>query len=136
MVEYPQRILHVDDDEFICEIVQKSLAGIDGLELESCTESRKGIELARSFSPDVILMDLKMPDLDGPAFLQTLRDSPETADIPAIFLTGFEEVTMIDLYRRLLVIGIIYKPFEPGKLVHTINGFWKNYREPDQECSA
>ena len=81
------RILVIDDDEQVCEMIASSLR-LEGFETMQARDGHKGIEAAREHSPDLIICDVMMPNLDGYATLSALRQDPATATIPFIFLTG------------------------------------------------
>jgi len=101
----------IEDDPFIRLIAQTALAAtwtVIGAE-----DGEAGLAQARSARPDLILLDVRMPRLDGPATLAKLKADPLTASIPVIFLTASLQTTEIGDYRKLPVIGILEKPFDP-----------------------
>ena len=81
------RILVIDDDELVCEMLASALR-VEGFETVQALDGRKGIEAAQEHSPDLIVCDVRMPNLDGYATLTAIRKNPATATIPFIFLTG------------------------------------------------
>jgi DNA-binding response OmpR family regulator len=85
----PKRILAVDDDPHIRRIVQVALQKA-GYTVTTAPNGIEGLELAASH-PDLIILDIQMPYMDGFEFLKTLRDSPQISDIPVIMLTAKSE---------------------------------------------
>src|SRR3954454_22237609 len=83
-----RRLLVVDDDDDIRMLVRISLERVGGNEVMEASNGREGLERARRDRPDAILLDVMMPELDGPATVQELRSIPETADIPVVLLTA------------------------------------------------
>lgn len=110
------RILHIDDDADIREIVQFSLALDPGLTPRSCASGGDALAMAAEWAPDLILCDVMMPGMDGPTTLARLRENPKTAKTPIVFMTaraGFDEL------KHLMSLGataIFTKPFDPMKL--------------------
>ncbi len=83
-----RRILIVDDEDDIREVAQVSLELVGNYEVLTAASGRDGLERARSGRPDAILLDVMMPDMDGPSTLAELRRDPATRDIPVVFLTA------------------------------------------------
>src|SRR5947209_2552275 len=111
-----KRILIIDDEEDIREVAQVSLELVGGHEVLTADCGRDGVERARLEQPDAILLDVMMPDMDGPATLAELRADPATRHIPVVFLTAR---TQHDDRARLVELGpagVLVKPFDPLKL--------------------
>lgn len=108
-----RKILLIDDDDDIREIAAMSFETAGDYEVETAAGGRDGVEKACRRKPDVVLLDVMMPGLDGPSTLALLRERDETRDVPVIFLTA--KVQAAD-NRRLVALGargIIAKPFDP-----------------------
>lgn len=110
------RILIIDDEDDIRLIVRYSLMRAPGFELLEAEDGSQGIRMARENQPDVILLDLMMPVMDGRETLIQLRLAPETHDIPVILLTGIRNEAELDELRRLGAHAILPKPFDPRTL--------------------
>src|ERR1700722_13797581 len=82
------RVLHVDDDPDIREVVEGSLALDPDLVTRSCASGGEALAVAAGWLPDLILLDVMMPEMDGPATLARFRGNPRTADIPIVFMTA------------------------------------------------
>ena len=111
-----RRILIVDDEADIREVAQVSLELMGPYEVITASSGRDGVHSARTHQPDAILLDVMMPDLDGPAVLAELRADPATRDIPVLFLTARTQTVERAQLVRLGAAGILTKPFDPLKL--------------------
>lgn len=111
-----RRILIVDDEDDIREVAQVSLELVGHFDVLTAACGRDGVERARSDQPDAILLDVMMPDMDGPSTLAKLRADPATRDIPVLFLTAKTQSAERSRLAELGVAGILTKPFDPLKL--------------------
>jgi two-component system OmpR family response regulator len=118
-------ILCVDDDPDICEVVQASLCLVAGLDVYTAGSGEQAIDLAYEHRPDLILMDVMMPGLDGPATLKRIRNSALIDEIPLIFLTAKVLPAEIAHFLHLGAIGVIRKPFDPLKLGDELLALWE-----------
>lgn len=107
------RILYVDDEPDLREIVQISLGLDPEFTVRSCSCGRDAVAAAAEWLPDLVLLDVMMPDMDGPATLARLRQSPKTSGIPVIFMTARAQQRELERFRALGADGIISKPFDP-----------------------
>ena len=114
------RILHVDDEPDIREVVEISLSLDPGFETRSCSSGQEALVVAAEWQPEIILLDVMMPVMDGTATLACLRASPVTADIPVVFMTARAQSRELDLFRSLGAVGVIPKPFDPMTLAATV----------------
>ena len=110
------RILHVDDEQESLKIVSKALLAGGDYIIESCTSCEGALILCQFFHPDLFILDVDMPDIDGMETLTRLRALPQCKDTAAIFLTGHATRADYALYEKLDVIGVIAKPFDPRAL--------------------
>ena len=110
-----KRVLVIDDDPDIRDLVQLSLEQLEGWAVSLASSGEEGASLAQEQRPDVILLDVMMPGLDGPATFQRLREHVATQDIPVVLLTANPRAD--ERYRSALQLsGIIAKPFNPYAL--------------------
>jgi CheY-like chemotaxis protein len=116
----PKRILIVDDEADIREVAQVSLELVGGYEVLTASSGRDGLERARGVQPDAILLDVMMPDMDGPATLVELRADPATRDIPVVFLTAITHSAERQKLGQLGAAGVLTKPFDPMKLASDV----------------
>jgi CheY-like chemotaxis protein len=116
----PRTILLIDDEDDIREVATLTLETMGDFEVTSASSGEAGIECATREQPDAILLDVMMPELDGPSTLARLRAIAVTRDIPVIFLTA--KVQAVDRRRLadLGAVGIIAKPFDPMTLAEEV----------------
>ncbi len=119
-----RRILLVEDDLDIQAVIQLSLEMNGGFTVATCARASQALDLARSFGPDLILLDVMMPDLNGPALLGAMRQDPDLAGIPAVFLTAKSLDEDPWLERLPGVLARISKPFDPQELVPALLRIW------------
>lgn len=86
-----EKILIVDDEEDFCYFVKKNLEAISNYEIITATKGKKGIQIARKEKPDLILLDIMMPGIDGFEVLKRLKENEKTQNIPVIMLTAKDE---------------------------------------------
>lgn len=119
-----QSVLYVDDDPDICEVVQATLCLIAGLDVHTAGSGAQAIDLACELRPDLILMDVMMPGLDGPSTLERIRAHALLAHIPVIFLTAKVLPAEVSRLLKLGALGVIGKPFDPMKLCDDLFAIW------------
>ncbi|HEX7102145.1 MAG TPA: response regulator [Nitrolancea sp.] len=108
-----KRILLIDDEPEIREIVRVSLELVGGWDVSATGSAREGLTLAADQLPDAILLDVMMPDMDGPTAFQALQAAPETSAIPVILLTAKVQTADLLRFDQLGVAATIAKPFDP-----------------------
>lgn len=121
------RILFVEDDPDIQSIARLSLVAVGKFAVEICSSGVTALQTAPIFAPDLILLDVMMPEMDGITTLKALRQIPETAAIPVIFMTAKVQTHEVLYYKELGAIDVIAKPFEPMTLPATIQSMWQRY---------
>ena len=125
--EQTRRALVVDDSDAVRNLVVVNLE-LEGFEVRSATDGQQGIEVAASWRPDVITLDVVMPRLDGFETLEVLRADPETADIPVVMVTGRAQAADRQRGESLGVDAYLAKPFEPTELVTVVSRLARNGR--------
>jgi CheY-like chemotaxis protein len=119
----PKQLVVIDDEDNIREVVTLTLQLTEGWTVMAANGGRAGAALALSMKPDAILLDVMMPDLDGPGTLLALQQHASTTAIPVIFLTAKVQAADREKYMQLGVRGIISKPFDPLTLGQQIKDF-------------
>ena len=109
-------MLLIDDEEDIRKVARLSLARVGKMEVADAGGGLEGLRKAEEDPPDVILLDVMMPGLDGPSTLAALRSNAKTASIPVVFLTAKVMPAEIDRLREMGVKGVLVKPFDPMTL--------------------
>jgi CheY-like chemotaxis protein len=117
------RILLVDDEPDIREVVDVSLGLDREFETRACASGADALVMARQWSPSLILLDVMMPLMDGPATLANLRKDPRTAKIPVVFLTARTQTAEIAHFISLGAQGVLSKPFNPMTLAASVRGY-------------
>ena len=117
-----ERVLLVDDDPDVGALVSRALGPREGYTVQVCGSSIDALECARSFRPDLILLDVMMPGRDGPETLKALRANETTASIPVIFMSAGADRPDAPQYQKLGAMGVIPKPFDPDLLPATLRG--------------
>lgn len=117
------RILYVDDEPDIREIAQMALELDPQLEVRTAASGREGLAEAESWQPDLILLDVMMPELDGPSVLERLRQHEATTAIPVVFITARAQSHEIEHFQSLGALGVIAKPFDPMSLADQAKSF-------------
>lgn len=114
------RILYVDDEADIREVAQLALELDPDIEVRSCASGSEGLAAAAEWRPDLILLDVMMPGMDGPTTFARLREQSETAAIPVIFITARTQTQEVQRFRELGARGVLAKPFEPMTLADQV----------------
>lgn len=114
------KILLVDDDKNIQLIAQIGLEDMPDWQIILASSGQECVNKATSELPDLILLDMMMPGMDGRTTLAKLRENPATASIPVIFMTAKVQKHEVDSYLSLGVAGVITKPFDPITLSQDI----------------
>lgn len=118
------RILFVEDDPDIRTIAQLALEAVGGYTVAVCESGDEALSVAPGFRPDLMLLDVMMPGMDGPTTLAALKRLPSLATTPVIFMTARVQRHEVEQYRVLGAIDIIPKPFDPLLLPETIAKIW------------
>jgi two-component system, OmpR family, response regulator len=121
-----QTVLYVDDEPDIRQIVLLTLSLTKGLMVHIGESGEQALELARELEPDLLLLDVMMPGLDGPATLKRMREDPATAHIPVIFMTAKAMPQEVAKFRRMGATGVIGKPFDPMQLSKQVFALWND----------
>jgi len=111
-----KRILLIEDEDDIREVAQASLELTRGWEVHAASSGRQGIDMAARVQPDAILLDVMMPDLDGPGTFAALQQRDDTRNIPVVLLTAKVQSADRARFEAIGVRGVIAKPFDPMSL--------------------
>jgi two-component system, OmpR family, response regulator len=114
------RILYVDDEPDIREVVDISLGLHPDFEVRECASGAEAIATAAEWSPALILLDVIVPEMDGPATLAQLRENPKTSSIPVLFMTARTQAREVEYMIALGARGVIAKPFDPMTLAFVV----------------
>lgn len=115
-----KKILVADDEASIADLLAQSLSE-EGYEVQKSTQSLRFYDAVREYRPDLILLDLMMPYLEGEDELRLMKLSPETANIPVIVVTAKVDVNRDEqTLRQLGVLHIVRKPFDLNQLISLV----------------
>lgn len=119
------RVLIIDDDDDIRLIAGMSLGRVGGMDVIEASGGAEGVQKAREQRPDVILLDMMMPAMDGSETLKALRSQPATALTPVIFLTCTTVGAEVERMMSLGAAGVLIKPFDPRTLSGAVRAFMR-----------
>ena len=123
------KILYVEDEPDIQTVACMALETIGGFTILACSSGHEAIEAAPAFVPDLILLDVMMPGMDGPATMEALRNLPVTASVDMVFMTAKVQSNEVERYRELGAVDVIAKPFDPMTLAAQIQAIWDRQHE-------
>ncbi len=124
-----EKVLYAEDEADIREIATLALETIGELQVASCPSGVQVIDLATSFRPQIILLDVMMPEMDGPSTLDALKKHDILKATPVIFLTAKILPNEIERFKALGAIEVISKPFDPLTLADQIKEIWARCNE-------
>lgn len=127
MMKKLEKIMYIEDEPDIIAIAEISLQEVGGFTLVCCQSGREALQKALEFKPDLFLIDVMMPEMDGPAVLKALHKIPELSTIPIIFMTAKTQANEIKEYLKLGALDVITKPFNPIMLPEEIKQIWVNH---------
>jgi two-component system, OmpR family, response regulator len=111
-----KKVLLIDDDADVRRIGSMSLRKLGGFEVLLASSGAEGLVMAEQLLPDLILLDIVMPGLDGMVTITELKKSPKAKGIPVIFLTSAHDVATSESAREVGALDVIYKPLDPLRL--------------------
>lgn len=117
------RVLYVDDEADIREVAQMSLELDPDFEVRPCASGPEAIVVAAAWRPDLILLDVMMPEMDGPTVFACLQKDPATAAIPVVFITARTQEAEVRGFQALGAVGVLAKPFDPMTLATRVREF-------------
>jgi CheY-like chemotaxis protein len=121
-----QRILYVEDEADIRAVARVALQLVGGFTLELCADGAEALRVAAGFAPDMILLDVMMPGMDGPSTLEALRAVPSLAEVPVAFMTAKVQPDEIAYFKSLGALGVIPKPFDAMRLAERVRTMWSD----------
>ena len=118
------RICYVEDDEDIQRIVRMSLERVGKMTVEVVSDPLVAIERIIAFKPELVMLDWMMPGMDGPTLFRKMRDTPETKDLPVVFITAKATQREQNELQAMGAAGTILKPFSPKDLPGQLRAIW------------
>jgi len=124
-----RRVMCVEDDPDIRMIIEFSLATVGSLEVYLCAGGQLALDQAPAFKPDLVLLDVMMPGLNGPETLAALRLLPCMKGVPIVFMTAKAMPDEVEELLHYGATGVIVKPFDPMALPENIRIYWEHGRD-------
>jgi two-component system, OmpR family, response regulator len=121
-----QRILFVEDDPDIQVVATMALESLGGFRVLACSSGAEALSHFGEFAPDLVLLDVMMPGMDGPATLAALRRLPGGEATPVVFMTARVQAHEVALYRQMGAAEVIAKPFDPMALSANVREIWSS----------
>ena len=121
-----KKILYAEDEIDIQSIAQIALESVGGFTLQICSSGKEVLEKINSFHPDMLLLDVMMPEMDGPTTLKEVRKISEFADLPVVFMTAKVQPTEVQELKAMGALDVISKPFDPMLLSDQIKKIWES----------
>jgi two-component system OmpR family response regulator len=124
-----EKIMLVEDDPDIRTVAVMALEMVGGLQVQACDSGAKALEQIGAWAPQLVLLDVMMPGMNGPEVLAALRARADTASIPVIFLTAKAQESEIQALRDLGALDVIPKPFDPMTLTDAVRALWDRHQK-------
>lgn len=121
-----KKVVHVDDDEDILTITRMSLELVGDFEVTQFSSAKDALNNLVGLQPDLFLLDVMMPDMDGPELLCELRKRPEFRDTPVVFMTAKAESSIQKTPISESALAYITKPFDPFALPEQLKSLFEN----------
>lgn len=118
------RILCVEDEPDIRAVAKLALEAIGGFTVEICGSGQEALDRAPVWAPQLILLDVMMPGMNGPTTMRKLREIPGLDTTPVIFMTAKVQPSEVLEYKAMGALDVIPKPFDPMRLAATVSGIW------------
>ncbi|HHJ80788.1 MAG TPA: response regulator [Candidatus Tenderia electrophaga] len=119
-----KKILYVEDEPDIQAVAKIALEAVGGFELKTCSSGDEAIAAAPAFGPDLLLLDVMMPGMDGPTTLAELRKLSGLENTPIIFMTAKVQPQEVEHFKSLGAVEVIAKPFDPMGLADQVREAW------------
>ncbi len=123
------KILLAEDEPDIRAICTISLESIGGFEVLACENGQRVLDCVDAFQPDLVVLDVMMPELDGPNTLARLQQNAATKDTPVVFLTARNQPADVERLRGLGALEVLSKPFDPMSLPGAMQEIWKRHAD-------
>ncbi|MDZ7805476.1 response regulator [Thiohalophilus sp.] len=119
-----RKILYVEDEADIQTIARLALQDVGGFELQICSNGSEALATAEDYQPDLLILDVMLPGMDGPTTLAELRKLPALSGTPALFMTAKVQPQELEQLRAQGAAEVITKPFDPMTLAETVRRIW------------
>jgi len=120
-------ILYVEDEPDIRTVARIAPQSVGGFDVRVCGSGEEAVRLAAESPPDIVLLDVMMPRMDGPGTLEAIRRVPGLTNTPVVFLTAKVSPSDIERLRALGATDVIGKPFDPMSLAQRVRAIWDRH---------
>ncbi|MDF1691833.1 MAG: response regulator [Zhongshania sp.] len=124
-----EKILYIEDEPDIRLVAEIALRQVGKLNVITCANGEEGLSLIHEFMPQLIILDVMMPGMDGPQILSKLRTMPEFMLTPVIFITAKVQPDEVEQFKKLGAVDVITKPFHPMTLANDVRAIWATCHE-------
>jgi two-component system OmpR family response regulator len=124
-----RHILCVDDEDDILEVTKLCLESIGGFSVTCCSNGADIVSMVEREQPDLILLDVMMPHMDGPSTLRLLQQSSASSHVPVVFMTARVQPAEVGEYLGLGAVGVVAKPFDPMLISAQVADIWRKYQQ-------
>ena len=125
-----KKILLVEDDPTLRAVAKVALERVGGFIVEECQSGLEALAKAPVFNPDLVLLDVMLPEMDGPETMAALREQAATSEIPVVFLTAKVRRPEVTALEQSGALGVLCKPFDPMRLSEQVREYWSKGRRP------
>jgi two-component system, OmpR family, response regulator len=125
-------LLYVDDDRDIREVVKLALGLIESFTVHVCASGEEALKLIPIIKPELVLLDVMMPGMDGPSVLSCMKADTQQPHRPVIFVTAKALPREIAHFCELGAVGVIAKPFDPMQLGRQVLQMWEALKQEPQ----
>src|SRR5574344_1182251 len=119
-----KKIIYAEDEPDLQTVVEMTVQAMSDFEMKICDNGKILLECVEEYSPDLIMLDVMMPELDGPSTFNKLKEMEKLKNVPVIFMTAKAQVHEVEHFKSLGAIGVITKPFDPMTLCEEIQNIW------------
>lgn len=121
------KVLYAEDESILQMIVKYSLESLGNFEVETCDDGFQAIEAVKEHRPDMIILDVMMPGMDGLLAFEEIKNLPEADGKPIAFMTARIQPDEVEVYRKLGAVNVIGKPFDPARLPLIVQEILDNF---------
>jgi len=118
-------ILCVEDEADIRTVLELALSAVGGFDVTVCAAGAEAVTVIDEVRPDLVLLDVMMPEMDGPATLSALRETDAGRTVPMVFLTAKVQQHEVERFLKLGAVGVLAKPFDPMTLPQRVRELWQ-----------